>query len=206
MKKVGIMGGSFNPIHIGHLIIAEKAREQFALDEVLFMPCALNYMKDASELLPSSIRAKMVSLAIEDNPFFTLSTMEIDKEGNTYTYETMESLKSQNPDNEYYFILGADSLWTIADWREPERIFASCTILAAVRDNKTTRDMNKQIKLLKDEFNADIYLLQAENIEISSSNIRKLVREGASIRYMVPEAVYDYIVENALYKSDILKC
>ncbi|MCH5249643.1 MAG: nicotinate-nucleotide adenylyltransferase [Lachnospiraceae bacterium] len=200
------MGGSFNPIHIGHLIIAEKAREQFALDEVLFMPCALNYMKDASELLPSSIRAKMVSLAIEDNPFFTLSTMEIDKEGNTYTYETMESLKSQNPDNEYYFILGADSLWTIADWREPERIFASCTILAAVRDNKTTRDMNKQIKLLKDEFNADIYLLQAENIEISSSNIRKLVREGASIRYMVPEAVYDYIVENALYKSDILKC
>ena len=200
------MGGSFNPIHIGHLIIAEKAREQFALDEVLFMPCALNYMKDASELLPSAIRAKMVSLAIEDNPFFTLSTMEIDKEGNTYTYETLESLKSQNPDNEYYFILGADSLWTIADWKEPERLFASCTILAAVRDNKTIRDMNKQIKFLNDKFGASIFLLQTGNIEISSSNIRKLVKEGASIRYVVPEAVYKYIVENMLYKSNILKC
>ena len=200
MKKVGIMGGSFNPIHIGHLIIAEKAREQFALDEVLFMPCALNYMKDASELLPSDIRAKLVSLAITDNPFFKLSTIEIEKEGSTYTYETLESLKSQNLNNMYYFILGADSLWTIADWKEPERIFANCTVLAAVRDDKTTLDMEKQIEFLHDKFGASVFLLQTGNIEISSSDIRRALKEDASIRYLVPEAVYNYITENGLYK------
>ena len=194
------MGGSFNPIHIGHLIIAEKAREQFALDEVLFMPCALNYMKDSSELLPSDIRAKMVSLAIADNPFFTLSTIEIEKEGSTYTYETLEFLKQQNLNNDYYFILGADSLWTIADWMAPERIFASCTILAAVRDNKTTLDMEKQVDFLHDKFGANVLLLQTGNVEISSSNIRRAVRDDSSIRYLVPAAVYDYIMRNRLYK------
>lgn len=199
MKKVGIMGGTFNPIHMGHLIIAEKAREQASLDEVLFMPCGMPYMKDTSELLDSDTRAEMVSLAIADNPFFKLSTMEIEKEGSTYTYETLERLKEQNSDNRYYFILGADSLWTIADWREPERIFANCCILAAVRDNKTTLDMEKQIEFLNDKFGADILLLQTGNIEISSSHIRRSVKDNASIRYLVPNAVYDYIMQNKLY-------
>ena len=199
LKKVGIMGGTFNPIHIGHLIIAEKAREQFELDEVLFMPCGMPYMKDTSELLSSNIRAEMVSLAIADNPFFEFSAIEIEKEGRTYTYETLECLKSQNKSNEYYFILGADSLWTIADWKEPERIFANCHILAAIRDNKSTHDMEKQINFLHDRFGASIFLLQTGNMEISSSDIRKTVKLGGSIRYFVPEAVYRYIIDNQLY-------
>lgn len=201
LKKVGIMGGTFNPIHIGHLIIAEKAREQFDLDKVLFMPCGMPYMKDCRELIPADIRAKMVTLAIEGNPFFELSVIEIEKRGSTYTYETLESLKAQNPDTEYYFILGADSLWTIADWREPERIFASCHILAGIRDDKSTKDMETQIKLLKNKFGASIFLLHTGHIEISSSSIRKSVRECGSIRYMVPDAVYSYIIENGLYRK-----
>ena len=200
MKKVGIMGGTFNPIHMGHLIIAEKAREQFELDKVLFMPCGMPYMKDRSELLPADIRAKMVSLAIEGNPFFELSSIEIVKKGSTYTYETLEYLKHENPDTEYYFILGADSLWTIADWKEPARIFNICRILAAVRDDKSVRDMETQITLLKNKFDADIYLLHTEHVGISSSSIRKSVCKGESIRYLVPEAVYRYIVDNRLYK------
>ncbi len=199
LKKTGIMGGTFNPIHLGHLIIAEKAREQFALDEVLFMPCGMPYMKDTSELLPSDIRAEMVSLAIEDNPFFILSTIEIEKEGSTYTYQTLEYLKSLNINNEYYFILGADSLWTISDWREPQKIFDNCIILASVRDNKTTTDMEKQIETIKRRFRADIRLLQAGNVEISSSNIRDLAKRHLSIRYQVPESVYKYINDNGLY-------
>lgn len=200
LKKVGIMGGTFNPIHIGHLIIAERAREQFDLEEVLFMPCGMPYMKDTSELLPSDIRAEMVSLAIKDNPFFTLSTIEIKKKGSTYTYETLEQLRGENPDTEYYFILGADSLWAISDWKEPERIFANCHIVAAVRDDKSAQDMEKQIDFLKNKFGAEIFLLKTGQIEVSSSVIRNLVKEDASIRYLVPDTVYDYIIKNELYK------
>ena len=195
------MGGTFNPIHIGHLIIAERAREQFDLEEVLFMPCGMPYMKDTSELLPSDIRAQMVSLAIEDNPFFTLSTIEIEKEGSTYTYETLEQLRGENPDTEYYFILGADSLWTISDWKEPERIFANCHILAAVRDDKSAQDMTKRINFLKNKFDARISLLKTGLIEISSSSIRDSVKKETSIRYFVPKDVHEYIIENKLYKN-----
>ena len=195
------MGGTFNPIHIGHLIIAERAREQFNLEEVLFMPCGMPYMKDTSELLPSDIRAEMVSLAIEDNPFFTLSTIEIEKEGSTYTYETLEQLRGKNPDTEYYFILGADSLWTISDWKEPKIIFANCHILAAVRDDKSAQDMNKRINFLKNKFDAKISLLKTGHIEVSSSFIRDSIKKETSIRYIVPKNVYEYIVENKLYKN-----
>lgn len=195
------MGGTFNPIHIGHLIIAERAREQFDLEEVLFMPCGMPYMKDTSELLPSDIRARMVSLAIKDNPFFTLSTIEIEKKGSTYTYETLEQLRGENPETEYYFILGADSLWTISDWKEPERIFANCHILAAVRDDKSAQDMKKRINFLKNKFDANISLLKTGQIGISSSAIRDSLKKGTSVRYLVSKGVYEYIAENKLYKK-----
>lgn len=199
LKKTGIMGGTFNPIHMGHLIIAEKAREQFGLDEVLFLPSGVPYMKDSKEVLPGKIRMEMTGLAIQGNPFFTISGMEVGREGRTYTYETLEALQEQNPDTEYYFILGADSLWMIENWKNPERIFAACHILAAGRDEKAVEDMEKQALYLKEKFGADIFLLQTGKIEISSSMIRGLCREGKSIRYLVPEAVYNYIMENGLY-------
>ena len=199
LKKTGIMGGTFNPIHMGHLIIAEKAREQFALDEVLFLPSGVPYMKDSKEVLPGKIRIEMTGLAIRENPFFVVSGMEVEREGCTYTYETLEALQEQNPDTEYYFILGADSLWMIENWKNPERIFAACHILAAVRDEKASEDMEKQAAYLKEKFGASILLLQTGKIEISSSMIRSQCREGKSIRYLVPEAVYNYIMKNGLY-------
>ncbi|MCM1386462.1 MAG: nicotinate-nucleotide adenylyltransferase [Bacillus sp. (in: Bacteria)] len=202
MLKVGIMGGTFNPVHIGHLIIAEKAREQFHLDEVLFMPSGVPYMKDEIEVLPSQVRAQMTQLAIEDNPFFTLSTMETEKEGHTYTYETLTTLHEKNPGTEYYFIMGADSLFSIEHWKNPEKIFAGCHILAALRDDKTMEAMKEQAAYLKNKFAADIFLINAGHIEVSSSMIRGLIRDGHSIRYLVPDAVYDYIVKNKLYKAE----
>lgn len=203
MKKIGIMGGTFNPIHMGHLIIAEKAREQAALDKILFMPSGIPYMKDCRQVLPGEIRTQMTELAIRSNPFFSVSTMEVDRKGRTYTYETLETLREQNPDAEYYFILGADSLWKVEAWKHPERIFAACRILAAVREEKSTEDMERQARHLKETYNADIWLLQTGHMEISSSVIRNLCKENKSIRYLVPEAVYEYIIQNKLYKSDM---
>lgn len=202
MRKIGIMGGTFNPIHMGHLIIAEKAREQEALDKVLFMPSGIPYMKDCRQVLPGEIRIQMTELAIRGNPFFTISTMEVERKNRTYTYETLEALRAQNPDTEYYFILGADSLWKIEEWKHPERIFAACHILAAVREEKSTEDMKKQAHYLKEKFGAEIALLQTGHMEISSSMIRKLCKSEKSIRYLVPETVYDYIIQHKLYRQE----
>ncbi len=195
------MGGTFNPIHIGHLIIAEKAREQFHLDEILFMPSGIPYFKNQDEVLPGSVRVEMTKLAIEENPFFTISTIETEKEHNTYTYETLEDLHARFPHTQYYFILGADSLWTIENWKCPDKIFAGCQILAAVRDDKEMKDLETQAFRLREKYGAEIFLLQTGRIDLSSSAIRRLVKEGNSIRYLVPDPVYDYIIKNKLYKE-----
>lgn len=195
------MGGTFNPVHVGHLMIAEKAREQFQLDEVLFIPSGVPYLKNLDEVLPGKVRLEMTRLAIEENPFFTISSIETEKESNTYTYETLEILHDKNPNTQYYFVLGADSLYAIENWKHPERIFADCQILAAVRDDKETTDLEAQASRLKEKYNAEIYLLQTGRIDLSSSMIRRLVKEGKSIRYLVPDPVYDYIIKNKLYKE-----
>ncbi len=199
MKKAGIMGGTFNPIHYGHLTLAKKAREQFALDEILFMPCGEPYMKAAKKVESARIRAEMTALAIQDEPYFTLSTIELTQSGNTYTYETLERLREQNPDTEYYFILGADNLFQITRWAKPERIFSSCRLLAAVRDDKTIADMEAQINRLKEEYQAVIFLLKIDCMDISSSQIRRKVADGISIETDVPAAVRAYIEEKGLY-------
>ncbi len=201
MRKVGIMGGTFNPIHNGHLMIADKAREQFCLDEVLFMPCGIPYMKSDQTILPGEERAFMTSLAIQDKPFFRLSTMEIEHKGNTYTYETLECLKREQPESEFYFILGADSLFNIVKWVKPERIFASCHILAAVRDGSTTEQMEKQIRFLQEEYDASIDILKTEYMHISSSDIRQKAALGKSIAEDVPGKVAEYIIAHQLYQK-----
>ncbi len=199
MKKNGIMGGTFNPIHNGHLALAQSALEQFALDEVLFMPCGVPYMKADQHVEDGQIRAEMTALAIEGRPHFRLSLMELEQEGNTYTYQTLERLKSENPETVYYFIAGADSLFHMTKWAHPERIFADCRVLAAVRDDKTTEDMEAQIRFLERQYNARIHLLQTETMDISSSGIRRKVAAGESIADMVPEAVRIYIDRKRLY-------
>lgn len=199
MRRTGILGGTFNPIHNGHLMLAREAHKQFSLDEVLFMPCGTAYMKADTDVESGQLRAEMTALAIQGNPFFCLSTMEIERQGNTYTYQTMESLKEESPDTEYFFIMGADSLFHIEQWRYPERIFANCCILAAIRGDKTTVDMEKQISRLKREYSADIRLLKTECMNISSSDIRRKIAAGESISDDVPESVREYIEKRGLY-------
>ena len=200
MKKNGIMGGTFNPIHNGHLALAQSALEQFALDEVLFMPCGVPYMKADQHVEDGQIRAEMTALAIEGRPHFRLSLMELEQEGNTYTYQTLERLKSENPETVYYFIAGADSLFHMTKWAHPERIFADCRVLAAVRDDKTAEDMEAQIRFLEQQYNARIHLLQTEYMDISSSGIRRKVAAGESIADAVPASVRAYIDQTGLYR------
>ena len=201
VKKVGIMGGTFNPIHIGHLILAETAGNQFELDEVLFIPSGKSYMKQGQNIPEGEIRADMVSLAIEDNSRFALSLMEIMREGNTYTYETLEILKEKNPDTEYYFILGADSLFALEKWKETQKIFDSCIILAAVRDADGNDDIELEAKRLEEKYHGTVKLLNCKNMDISSTQIRDMVKMGQSIRYLVPDKVIQYIEEHHLYKE-----
>ena len=200
MRKVGIMGGTFNPIHNGHLTLAQEAFKQFTLDEVLFMPCGNAYMKADQDIESGQIRAEMTALAIRKSPYFTLSTLEIEQPGNTYTYQTLERLKKANPDTEYYFIMGADSLFHITKWALPERILSNCCILAAVRGDKTTADLETQLRMLEREYDADIRVLQTLPINISSSDIRRKISAGESIKDDVPEDVRTYIEKRGLYR------
>lgn len=200
MKKVGILGGTFNPIHNGHLTLAGEAFKQFSLDEVLFMPCGKAYMKADQDVKSGQTRAEMTALAIQDKPYFILSTIEIEREGNTYTYQTLEHLHRENPDTEYYFIVGADSLFHMKQWASPERIFSNCRILAAVRDDKTISDMEDEICMLKSKYDANVRFLQMPPIQISSSDIRRKVAAGESIEEDVPESVRIYIEKRGLYR------
>lgn len=207
MKRIGIMGGTFNPIHNGHLAIAEQAREQFLLEKVLFIPSGVPYMKNLHEVLPASFRCEMTEAAIAGKPYFELSDIETTDAAqgkNTYTYETLQKLKADDPDAVYYFILGADSLYDMEQWKNPDLIFQNCTVLAAVRgeDEETSlqEKLSGQIQYLQKKYRASIAMLEMEGMEISSTRIRKCVKEGKSIQGMVPEPVETYIRKHHLYE------
>ncbi|MGL5260148.1 MAG: nicotinate-nucleotide adenylyltransferase, partial [Lachnospiraceae bacterium] len=184
-KRVGIMGGTFNPIHLGHLILGENAYEELELDEILFVPSGNPYMKNYVDVLDTKTRITMTGDAIEDNPHFALSTIEVDRDGNSYSYQTIETLKENNPNTDYYFIIGADSLFLMENWMHPEKIFPEVTIAVAVRGEYDHEKLDQKIEELKEKYKGTIVKLSCRSVDISSTNIRKRVKEGKSIRYMV---------------------
>lgn len=201
MKKIGIMGGTFNPVHTGHLILAETAREEFGLDEILFVPNYVSYFKRNESVLEGTERMKLLALAIEGNPYFSVSAIEMERRGYTYTYETLQELKQKNPEHVYYFILGADSLFDMEQWKCPELIFKNAMILAAVRTGYTKEELEHQIVYLQHKYHGNIYQVSIPEIEISSTDIRNRIREGKSVRYRLPEAVRNYIEQHQLYRE-----
>lgn len=202
-RKIGILGGTFNPIHVGHLLLAQYALEQAGLDKVMIMPSGQSYMKKDMYILTAEDRLKMAELSVREHLDFEVSDMEICRGGYTYTYETLEELKRDNPLDEFYFIIGADCLYTIEKWKSPERIFKACTILSAVRDDKDTEQLQEQADYLKEKFNAEICLLNFPRIDFSSSEIRERIAKGKSIRYMVHPDVETYILEHKLFLNQI---
>lgn len=199
MKKIGIMGGTFNPIHMAHLMLAEQAYEQYHLDKVLFMLTKKPPHKSLNEIASNEHRIHMILEAIEGNPHFELSTVELEREGTTYTADTLTYLRSLNNDEEYYFIIGGDSLFHIDSWREPDRIFRLSHILAANRNQVAETELKNQVRKLIEQYNADIEIIGLPTMEISSHEIRGRCKAGKSIRYFVPSAVYRYIMEHKLY-------
>lgn len=197
--KVGIMGGTFNPIHNGHLLLAEAARESLNLDRILFMPSGNSYMKETSQILDGDTRAQMVRLALSGNPYFLFSDLELKREGATYTCDTIALLKARNPQTQYYFILGEDNLLTLKYWKNPAFILQNCVIAGAVRASEDSTRIREAAELLKKEYQADIRILPARRIDISSSEIRERLKNGQSVRYLLPERVFDYIRKNRLY-------
>lgn len=201
-KKVGIMGGTFDPIHTGHLILGENAYEQFVLDGVLFMPSGNPPHKKDRQGASNEQRTEMVRLAVEDNPHFRLSLEEMHELGYIYTSKTLQRLTEKNPDTDYYFIMGADSLMYFEKWHEPEVISALCTVVVAVRDHLSDEQMDAKIRELSDSFGTRIRKLETPNIDISSHQIREWVSEGKECRYYLPEKVRRYILREGLYVEE----
>ncbi len=202
MKKVGIMGGTFNPIHLGHLMLAESARDEFSLDEIWLIPTGCSYMKENSKVLSPEERFFMASLAASDNEKMRCLDIEIKRCGYTYSYETMEELKKLYPETEFSFLMGADCLFTMENWKYPERLLKCCRIIAAVRDDAPLSKMEEKRVYLAEKYHADIVLFPFRQIAISSTEIRERVRLGKSIRYLVPDNVIAYIEEKRFYKDE----
>ena len=199
-KKTGIMGGTFNPVHNGHLLLAETAREFFGLDKVIFMPSGNPYMKKNAIIPDGNLRVQMLEHAVKENPYFRLSRMEVEREGPTYTCDTLVKLRELNPEEEYYFIMGADSLLTLESWKNPEIIFQNCVIAAAVRGKGTEDKIKKIADYLTESYQSDIRIMPSRYIDISSSEIRKRIKDGRSVRYMIPDSVIAYIEKEGLYR------
>lgn len=198
-RRVGILGGTFNPIHLGHVSLAKAAYEQLALDKVIFMPSGKSYMKRNLYVLPGNIRYHLIKLSIQGYDYFDVSDIEINRAGNTYTYETLEYMKNMEPETDFYFIVGADSLYHMDKWVNPERIFHSANIVAAVRDHIVTQDLKEKAKFLTDKFQANISLLSFTPIPISSSMIRDCIINQKPISDLVAPNVEDYILSNKLF-------
>lgn len=199
-RKVGIMGGTFDPIHHGHLIIAQCAREQFDLSEILFMPSKTPPHKSDLSVSEAVHRIAMTQLAIENKEYFQLSLMEMERGGKTYTYKTLELLTMEHPEVHFYFLMGTDSLMQFSTWRKPEVIASLCTILVANRGERPSDSLSAQIRLVKEQYGADISLLQIPAVDISSRMLRDKVRDGRSIDYYTPDKVVEYISSNHLYE------
>ena len=199
VKKIGIMGGTFNPIHFGHLLFAQQAKETLNLDEIIFIPSGNPYMKDAAHVLNGKIRLEMTALAIKGYPGFGISSIEIDKDGPSYTYETLMQLRLENPLCHYFFIVGADSLLAMGTWKHPEKIFQNCSLAAAVRGGVFEDQAKEAAADLTRRFNADIHILPSRFIDLSSSEIRERIKNRKPIRYMLPENVIEYIDTHQLY-------
>lgn len=198
-KKVGIFGGSFDPIHNGHLAIAQAAYKDFSLDEVWFIPAGHSPNKNEADMTSARVRFEMTTLALEDYPFFHACDYEIKAEGTSYTYLTLSHFKKMYPDTEFYFIMGADSLDYFEEWKNPEIICQKAIVLVAVRDELGLKEIQTKIESLKQLFQAEIYPLSCPRVDAASSEIRSLLQKNLPVAEMLPEKVSEYINQNNLY-------
>jgi nicotinate-nucleotide adenylyltransferase len=202
-RRLGIMGGSFDPIHIAHLIIAEMVREALSLGKIVFVPVGVQPLKQGQTVASAEHRLTMVELAICDNPNFVLSRADVDRAGPSYTVDMLRLVReewAEQGEPEMWLIMGADSLASLPQWRDPEGILAQAR-LAVVRRPGSEVDM-EAVRAHLPFIDEAIDWVDAPLMDVSSTDIRRRVSEGRSIRYRMPEAVREYIKDRGLYKSD----
>lgn len=195
--RVGILGGAFNPPHIGHLVCAQEALVQLQLDRVLWVPVGEAPHRTLDDDPGPEARLDMVELAIADDERFSTSRIEIDREGPSYTLDTLEQLRADSPDDELFLILGGDQAAALASWHEPEQVLERATV--AVFERMSWGRNAIVIKIGRLPGAQRVRYLDMPLIQVSSSAIRRRVREGVPIRYLVPDKVVDYIATNELY-------
>ena len=198
--KIGIMGGTFDPIHNGHLILSEYIREKCKLDKVIFIPTGKPPHKNSNNISDNNIRKKMVELAIESNPNFAISTIEMDSVETSYTIDTIKELKNIYDRDELYIIIGGDSLLNLETWKDYKELISIANIIVADRYTPNMEEMVEKIKEFNNKYNGNIVRINTPIIHISSTIIRERVKEDLSIKYLLPDILEKYIIKNHLYK------
>ncbi len=202
MAKIGILGGTFDPIHNGHILLGQQAYEEYRLDQIWFMPSGTPPHKRDHKVTEGAQRRDMVMLAIEGVPYFSYSDFELKRPGNTYTAQTLRLLREAFPGDRFYFIVGADSLYQIEHWYHPEQVLANATLLVASREyEEEHRSLDQQIAYLTVRFGAQILKLHCDEVDISSAGLRQMAAQGLDICPYVPPAVADYICAKGLYQT-----
>ncbi len=195
-RRLGVMGGTFDPIHHGHLLTAEEAAVQFGLEQVIFVPTGRPWMKADREVTPAEHRYLMTVIATASNPRFTVSRIEIDRPGPTYTVDTLRALREEHPGAELFFVTGADAMLEIFSWKDPAEILSLAHFIAATRPGYDLAHFEAEAPTA----HPNVSVMNIPALAISSTDIRQRVREGRPIRYLVPEGVKSYIEKMGLYR------
>jgi len=197
--NIGVLGGTFDPIHNGHLIVAEEVKTRLNLAEIIFVPAGQPWLKAERPVSPAEHRLQMLRLAIADKPYFKLSSIEIERTGPSYTVDTITELRDKlGSEDELFFILGWDSLAELPQWREPSRLIKMCYLVAVPRPGYP-RPKLKTLEVIIQGLSQRVMLMKKPEIDISASAIRERVARGLSVRHLVPEPVNRYIKEHKLY-------
>jgi len=201
VSRYGIMGGTFDPVHYGHLVTAEAVRDEFKLDKVVFVPTGKPPHKKGYKVTDAKHRYLMTVLATVTNPFFEVSRIEIDREGYTYTIDTVLEFKKMQPeDTKIYFITGADAVLEILTWKKVGELLRLCNFVAATRPGYEPSQLNEMIKYVEKVHGSTIHMVEVPAMAISSTDIRNRIKANRPIKYLVPESVEYYIMKNGLYR------
>jgi nicotinate-nucleotide adenylyltransferase len=195
VARIGVLGGTFNPVHIAHLAVADEVRQEADLDEIVFVPAGRPPHKEGTPILDGATRREMLAAALAGNPHFRVSSVELDRIGPSYTVETIDALgREYGPGCDIHLIVGADNVREFDSWKDPERLLAKCTLLVPTRPGYDLDD-------LPDWLAERARIIPVTALAISSQEIRRRLREGRTVRYLVPESVRHMILERGLYRD-----
>lgn len=203
MEKIGILGGTFDPVHYGHLILAEQARTEASLDRVIFMPAMVQPFKLNVKSAEGDHRYAMLQIATAGNPYFSVSRMELDKQEISYTIHTLKDCKEElGADTELFFIIGTDAFLNLEKWYAAEDLLEGFSFVIGTRPGYKEQELKALIGRLSAQYGTKIIEINNSEVEISSTDIKKRIREGKSIKYLLPENVEEYIYKNRLYREE----